>query len=148
MASKGTPCLGSHRDEGNLGSTKSSILMATSRQSQGMFPTNAGNFDDAAQLSTTYSQPVGVGSAKTVQIDVVATFAADTDEVIIQVQRNGTTENLTLGWDEFKVPGAGFAFAAGRYRTSAHIRGFGITGLRVGLSSTATNVYASAGPVA
>ena len=46
--------------------------MAPRKQSQGIFATNAGNFDDAAELSTTYSLPVGVGSAKTVQIDVAA----------------------------------------------------------------------------
>ena len=121
--------------------------MAPKRQSQGMYPTNAGNFDHAAELSTTYSLPVGVGSAKTVQLDVVAVFANQSDEVIIQIQRNGTTENLTLGWDEFK--GSAYpAFAAGSYRTSAHVRGHHISGLRIGLSSTATGIYASAGPVA
>ena len=121
--------------------------MASRRQSYGMFPTNAANLDDAAALSTSYSLPVGTGSAKTIQIDVVADFAAESDEVIIQIQRNGTTENLTLGYDQFKGPSYS-AFAAGSYRTSAHIRGFHCTGLRIGLSSTATNIYASAGPVA
>ena len=121
--------------------------MAPRRQSYGMFPTNAANLDDAAELSTTYSLPLGVGSAKTVQIDVVADFAADSDEVIIQIQRNGTTENLTLGYDQFKGPSYS-AFAAGTYRTSAHVRGHHISGLRIGLSSTATSIYASAGPVA
>ena len=123
--------------------------MAPRKQSQGIFATNAGNFDDAAELSTTYSLPVGVGSAKTVQIDVVAEFAADTDEVIIQIQReSGAVENLTLGWSEFKPRHGLSAFAAGTYRTSAHVRGHHIKGLRIGLSSTATSIYASAGPVA
>ena len=120
--------------------------MASSRQSQGIFATNAGNFDDAAQLSTTYSLPVGVGSAKTVQIDVVADLAADTDTVIIQIQRNGNTVNQTLGYSDFTTDNA--PFVAGEHRTALHLRGFGITGLRVGLSSTAKDVYASCGPVA
>ena len=120
--------------------------MAPKRQSQGIFPTNAGNFDDAAKLTTSYSLPVGVGSAKTVQIDVAATFAADTDEVLIQIQSASGTRNLTLGYDDFVTDNA--PFVAGEHRTSAHVRGFGITGLRVGLSSTATSIYASAGPVA
>ena len=120
-----------------------------SPRSTGIFSINAGNFDDAAELSTTYSLPVGVGSAKTVQIDVVAEFAAVSDEVIIQIQKeSGAVENLTLGYDDFKGPAAGLAFVAGTYRTSAHVRGHHISGLRIGLSSTATNVYASAGPVA
>lgn len=125
--------------------------MSTPRsQSQGLYPTNAGNLDNAALLSltTTYSEIVGVKSAKTVQLDVVADLAADTDTVIIQIRReSGAVENLTLGWDEFKGPAAGIAFAAGTYRASAHFRGFHCTGLRVGLSSTATNIVATAGPV-
>ena len=119
-----------------------------SPRSTGIFSTNAGNFDDAAELSTTYSLPVGVGSAKTVQIDVVADLAADTDEVIIQIQKESeAVENLTLSWSEFRGPSLS-AFTAGSYRTSVHVRGHHIAGLRIGLSSTATNVYASAGPVA
>jgi len=116
-------------------------------QSAGIFPKAAAiNPDDAAKLTTSYSLPVGVGSARTVQLDVIATFAADTDTVILQIQRNGVTQNLTLGYDDFTTDNA--PFVAGEHRTAAHIRGFGITGLRVGLSSTATDIFASAGPVA
>lgn len=122
-------------------------MASPQRRSAGIFPAAAViNPDDAAKLTSSYSLPVGVGSAKTVQLDVKATFAADTDTVIIQIQRNGTTQNLTLGYEDFTTDNA--AFVAGEHRTAAHIRGFGITGLRVGLSSTATSIYASAGPVA
>ena len=121
--------------------------MAPKRQSQGIFPTAAViNPDDAAKLTTSYSLPVGVGSAKTVQLDVIATFAADTDTAILQIERNGVTVNETLTYDDFVTDNA--PFVAGEHRTSLHLRGFGITGLRVGLSSTATSIYASAGPVA
>ena len=116
-------------------------------QSAGIFPKAAAiNPDDAAKLTTSYSLPVGVGSARTVQLDVIATFAADTDTVILQVERNGVTVNETLTYDDFSFDNA--AFVAGEHRTALHLRGFGITGLRVGLSSTATDIYASAGPVA
>ena len=117
------------------------------RSSSAIFPAKAAqNPDDAAKLTTSFTLPGGVGSAKTVQIDVKATFAADTDTVIIQIQRNGNTINETLGYEDFTTDNA--AFVAGEHRTSLHLRGFGITGLRVGLSSTATSIYASAGPVA
>ena len=118
-----------------------------SRQSLGIFPAVAAiNPDDAAKLTTTYSLPVGVASARTVQIDVKATFALQSDTVIIQIQRNGHTINETLTYDDFVTDNA--AFVAGEHRTSLHRRGFGITGLRVGLSSTASSIFASAGPVA
>lgn len=117
------------------------------RSSSAIFPARAAqNPDDAAKLTTSYSLPGGVGSAKTVQIDVKATFANQSDTVIIQVQRNGATVNETLGYNDFVTDNT--AFVAGEHRTSLHLRGFGITGLRVGLSSTATAIYASAGPVA
>ena len=74
-----------------------------------------------------------------------ATFAADTDTVIIQIQHNGNTVNETLGYEDSITDNA--AFVAGEHRTSLHVRGFGISGLRVGLSRTATNIYASCGPV-
>ena len=62
-----------------------------------MFPAAAvQNLDDAAKLTTSYSLPVGVASARTVQLGVIATFAADSDTVIIQVERKGTTVNQTL----------------------------------------------------
>ena len=35
-----------------------------------------------------------------------------------------------------------------RRHAAAHVRGFGITGFRVGLFSTASDIYASAGAVA
>ena len=121
--------------------------MAPKRRSTGIFPAAAViNPDDAAKLTTSYSLPVGVGSAKTVQLDVIATFAADTDTVIIQIERNGVTVNETLTYDDFLTDNA--AFVAGEHRTSLNLRGSGINGLRLGLSSTASNVYASCGPVA
>ena len=122
-------------------------MASPSPRSSGIFPTAAViNPDDAAKLTTTYSLPVGVASARTVQIDVKATFALQSDTVIIQIQRNGHTINETLTYDDFVTDNA--AFVAGEHRTALHLRGFGITGLRVGLSSTATDVYASCGPVA
>ena len=118
-----------------------------SRSSSGNFPAAAAiNPDDAAKRTTSYSLPVGVGSAKTVQLDVIATFAAATDTVIIPIERNGVTVNETLTYDDFVTDNA--AIVAGEHRTSLHLRGFGITGLRVGLSSTASSIFASAGPVA
>ena len=104
------------------------------------------NPDDAAKLTSSFTLPVGVGSANTVQLDVKATFAAQSDTVIIQIERNGVTVNETLGYDDFTTDNA--AFVAGEHRTSIYLRGFGISGLRVGLSSTASNIYASCGPVA
>ena len=122
-------------------------MASPSPRSSGIFPTAAViNPDDAAKLTTTYSLPVGVASARTVQIDVKATFALQSDTVIIQIQRNGHTINETLTYDDFVTDNA--AFVAGEHCTALHLRGFGITGLRVGLSSTATDVYASCGPVA
>ena len=118
-----------------------------SRSSSGVFPVAAAiNPDDAAKLTTSYSLPVGLASAKTVQLDVKATFAADSDTVIIQVQRGGSTVNETLSYDDFVTDNA--AFVAGDHRTSLHLRCFNISGLRIGLSSTASNIHASCGPVA
>ena len=117
-----------------------------SRQSLGIFPAAAAiNPDDAAKLTTTYSLPVGVASARTLQVDVKATFANQSDTIILQIQRNGVTVNETLTYDDFTADNA--PFVAGEHRTSLHLRGFGLSGLRVGLSSTATDIYASAGPV-
>ena len=113
-----------------------------SRSSSGVFPAAAAiNPDDAAKLTTSYSLPVGVASAKALQVDVKATFAAPSDTVIIQIERNGVTVNETLGYDDFTTDNA--AFVAGEHCTSIHLRGFGISGLRIGLSSTASNIYAS-----
>ena len=98
--------------------------------------------DDAGLLTTSYQPIVGLGSAGTVQLNIVATLAADTDEVIVQVQKNGSTKNLTYGSDDFKGPAAGPAFVAGTYRTADYVRGHGITAVRVGLSSTATDIRA------
>ena len=121
-------------------------MSTPSSRSQGIFPAAAAiNPDDASKLTSSYSLPLGVSTARTVQVDVKATFAADTDVVLIQVQRNGVTVNETLGYNDFVTDNE--PFVAGEHRTSLHLRGFGITGLRVGLSSTATDIYASAGPV-
>ena len=78
-----------------------------SRSSSGVFPAAAAiNPDDAAKLTTSYSLPVGLASAKTVQLDVKATFAADSDTVTIQVQRGGSTVNETLSYDDFVTDNA------------------------------------------
>ena len=112
-----------------------------------MFP-NTASTDAAAGLLTTSFQPiVGLQSATTAQLNIVATLAADTDEVIVQVQKNGSTKNLTYGWDDFKGPTAGPAFVAGTYRLAAYTRGHGITAARVGLSSTATDIRADCSAV-
>ena len=112
------------------------------KRSQGLFPNTASTDDDAGLLTTSYQPIVGLGSAGTVQLNIVATLAADTDEVIVQVQKKGSTKNLTYGWDDFKGPAAGPAFVAGTYRLAAYTRGHGITAARVGLSSTATDIRA------
>lgn len=116
--------------------------MSTPRsQSQGIFPSRASTDDDAGLLTTSFQPIVGLQSAKTAQINAVATFAADTDEVIIQVQKNGVTKNLTFGWNDFKDLNQ-TSFLSGEYRLVAYVRGYGITAARVGLSSTATNIRA------
>ncbi|EAU74280.1 hypothetical protein [Synechococcus sp. RS9916] len=92
-------------------------------------------------MTTSFQPIVGLQSAKTAQINAVATFAADTDEVIIQVQKNGVTKNLTFGWNDFKDLNQ-TSFLSGEYRLVAYVRGYGITAARVGLSSTATNIRA------
>ena len=116
-------------------------------RSSAIFPAGAAqNPDDAAKLTSSFTLPVGVASAKTVQVDVKATFADPSDTVIIQIERNGVTVNETLAYDDFFTDNA--PFVAGEHRTSLHLRGFNISGLRIGLSSTASNIYASCGPVA
>ena len=115
--------------------------MATQRRSQGMFPNTASTDDDAGLLTTSFKSIVGLESAKTAQLNIVATLAAETDEVIIQVTKNGQTKNLTYGWDDFKGESLG-SFVAGPYRLAAYVRGYGITAARVGLSSTATDIRA------
>lgn len=120
------------------------MAQQSAQRSYGVIPgPPAASIDEASRLTTSYSLPVGVGSAKTVQLDIVAEFTAQSDEVIIQVQRNGTTENLTYGYGDFDDS---FGFTAGTYRTSAHVRGHHITGLRIGLSSTATVEKVTCGP--
>ena len=122
-------------------------LPTMARSSSAIFPAGAAqNPDDAAKLTTSFTLPGGVASARTVQLDVKATFAADSDTVIIQIQRNGATVNETLGYNDFVTDNE--PFVAGEHRTSLHLRGFNISGLRIGLSSTASNIYASCGPVA
>ena len=116
-------------------------LMASKRRSQGTFPNTASTDDDAGLLTTSFQPIVGLKSAKTAQLNIVATLAADTDEVV-QVQKNGQTKNLTYGGDDFKGPAAGLAFVPGTYRLAAYTRGHGITDARVGLSSTATDIRA------
>ena len=119
-----------------------SILMASpSSRSDGLFPNTASTDDDAGLLTTSFRSIVGLQSASTAQINVVANFRTDTDEVIIQVQKGGVTKNLTYGWNEFRGPSQ-FNFAPGEYRLAAYVRGFGITAARVGLSSTATDIRA------
>ena len=115
--------------------------MAPRHRSSGMFPNTASTDDDAGLLTTSYKSIVGLQSASTAQINIVATFAADTDEVIIQVEKNGATKNLTYGWEDFR-PRNTYTFVAGEYRLAATVRGFGITAARVGLSSTATDIRA------
>ena len=117
-------------------------LMASKRRSQGIFPNTASTDDDAGLLTTSFQPIVGLKSAKTAQLNIVATLAADTDEVIVQVQKNGQTKNLTYGGDDFKGPAAGLAFVPGTYRLAAYTRGHVITDARVGLSSTATDIRA------
>ena len=114
--------------------------MATpKRRSYGLYPVTASTDDDAAVLTTSYQPIVGLGSAKTAQLNIVATLAAESDEVIIQVQKNGLTKNLTYGWNNFR---GAEPFVAGTYRLAAYTRGHGITAARVGLSSTATDIRA------
>ena len=62
--------------------------------------------------------------------------------MIVQVQKNGSTKNLTYCWDDFKGHAAGLVFVPGAYRLPAYTRGHGITAARVGLSSTATEIRA------
>lgn len=116
------------------------------QRSSGIIPSSPANNDDsAALLTTTYTLPVGVSTASTVQLDVVATLAADTDQVIIQLDKNGTTKNIILGWNDFR--GNTFNFVAGDYRAIAYFRGFGVDGVRIGLSSTATVISATCSAV-
>ena len=111
-------------------------------RSSGIFPSgSAGTDDDASKLTTSFQPIVGLGSAKTAQLNCVATFAADTDTVIIQVQKDGVTSNLTYSYSDFNVLNP-YNFVAGDYRLTAYIRGFGITAARIGLSSTATVLHA------
>ena len=84
-------------------------LPTMARSSSAIFPAGAAqNPDDAAKLTTSFTLPGGVASARTVQLDVKATFAADSDTVIIQIQRNGNTVNETLGYDDFVTDNAPF----------------------------------------
>ena len=118
--------------------------MATSpsRRSGGIFPNTASTDDDAGILTTSYQSIVGLGSARTAQINILATLSSESDQVIIQVQQNGSTKNLTYGWEDFKGPSTGPTFVSGTYRLAAYTRGFGITAARIGLSSTATDIRA------
>ena len=118
-------------------------IMATSpsRRSGGIFPNTASTDDDAGILTTSYQPIVGLGSARTAQINILATLSSESDEVIIQVQKGGSTKNLTYGWSDFRGP-CQFSFVPGTYRLAAYTRGFGITAARIGLSSTATDIRA------
>ncbi|AII49775.1 hypothetical protein KR52_11575 [Synechococcus sp. KORDI-52] len=121
--------------------------MAPTSRSSGIFPNTTSSDDDAGLLTTSFQSIVGLESAKTAQINIVATLAADTDEVIIQVQKGGVTKNLSFGWEDFKGPTQS-AFVAGTYRLAGHTRGFGIRAARLGLSSTATDIHADISAVA
>lgn len=114
-------------------------MASPSAQSRGMFPNVASTDDDAGKLTTSFAPIVGLGSARTAQLNVVATFAAESDTVIIQVERNGNTVNLSYDYSDFDGP---FSFLPGTYRLAAYTRGFGITAARIGLSSTATVEHA------
>ena len=103
-------------------------------------PRNASTDDDAGLLTTTYSLPLGVSSARTCQLNLLATFTDETDEIIIQVQKGGLTKNLTYTFQDSETGTQ--QFTSGEYRIVAYLRGFGVTGLRVGLSSTATDIRA------
>ena len=111
------------------------------KRSQGLFPNTASTDDDAGVLTTSYQDIVGLGSAGTVQLNILATLAAESDEVIIQIQKNGGTKNLTYGWNDLR-PKHLVSFVPGTYRIADHVRGHGITAARVGLSSTATDIRA------
>ena len=113
--------------------------MATSRRSQGIFPTTASTDDDAGLLTTSFQPIIGLQSATTAQLNILATLAAESDQVIVQLQKGGSTKNLTYGWNEFKGPTQG-SFVPGTYRIADYVRGHGITAARVGLSSTATDI--------
>ena len=76
--------------------------MATQQRSRGLFPNTASTDDDAGLLTSSFKSIVGLASAKTAQINIVASFASEDDEVIVQVQNNGVTKNLTFGWNDFK----------------------------------------------
>ena len=110
-------------------------------RSQGLYPNNVGTDDDAAILTTSFQSIVGLCSAGTAQLNIVATLAAESDEVIVQLQKGGSTKNLTYGWNDFKGPTQG-SFVPGTYRTADYVRGHGITAACLGLSSTATDVSA------
>ncbi len=115
--------------------------MPMAKRSQGIFPNTASTDDDAGLLTTSFQPIVGLGSATTAQLNIVATLSADTDQVIVQVQKGGFTKNLTYGWDDFKGDKPG-TFVPGTYRLAAYTRGHGITAARVGLSSTASDIRA------
>ena len=115
--------------------------MASGKRSHGIVPNTASTDDDAGKLTTSFQPIVGLQSAKTAQLNIVATLSSGTDEVIIQVQKNGQTKNLTYGWSDFKGQPLG-SFVPGTYRLAAYVRGYGITAARVGLSSTATDIRA------
>ena len=115
--------------------------MATQQRSRGLFPNTASTDDDAGLLTSSFKSIVGLASAKTAQINIVASFASEDDEVIVQVQKNGVTKNLTCGWNDFKGDALA-TFVPGPYRLAAHTRGFGITAARIGLTSTASDIRA------
>ena len=94
----------------------------------------AGDDDHAGQLTTTYKTILGLQYAQNAQLNIVATFASESDEVIIQLQKGGGTKNLTYTFSDTRSSGS---FTPGTYRIVAYVRGFGITASRIGLSSTA-----------
>ena len=110
-------------------------------QSRGMFPVNASTDDNAGRLTTSFQSVLGLNTASNAQINCVADLATEDDEVIFQIERNGGISNLTYGWSAFQ-PAGQYYFSPGAYRMTAYLRGFGITGVRIGLSSTVTNIQA------
>ena len=116
-------------------------MAKSTAQSRGMFPNTAGTDDNAGLLTTTFRSVLGLQYAVNAQLNCVADFATEDDEVIIQIERNGVISNLTYNFLDFQ-PAGQYNFIPGAYRLAAYTRGFGITGARIGLSSTATNIQA------
>ena len=114
------------------------MWVSTGHTSTVQRPSLSGSRSNSTANARLFQPIVGLQSAKTAQLNIVATFAADTDEVIVQVQKAGQTKNLTYGWSDFQGPNNP-GFTPGEYRLAAYTLGFEITAARVGLLSTATD---------